>query len=363
MAISGSAVLSAAGYLSSNKPVLAVDFKISDLPSKKPKNVDRIVLTFDRIELTPQFVNNEKSFNLTATVDVDGKSRSSNASFKIDNGETKDVSNLVDPIEVGIDNDSSYLQGTVTIGVEHPQLTDDYSQSFNISDGFPTSDNSTGVYNVSTENYQQDLFFDMDNDGGDWILVSSNYEDDSTIPEGSSRKADEYEINRPGFEGPIVGDDGVSPSGDYIIGPIINEIEWSEVRVVGWDRSNTNSGNTYNDAVNRNVNNKVKAIWTVSSSKTNDKLTETVTDSNVSITTYNTSIYDSRIDVYYVDGIKSRKVISDSLNNNQTTIGGAGRSSNASSTWFGHGDSGTTEGWYNSSGNPSDSLGWATFVR
>lgn len=375
--LSGSVITS--GYIigSISRAAFGVNFSLtSNEITISNAEVDSININFSEFLVTTKNINLNNPLQLKIKAgDNTGLDTVLSKNILIDS-ESQDVVSDIGSVDISkSDNiprdftdyeDGTKLEFTIEIQIGHDDIksksTTEEKLFINVSDvvGNPDEDSETGLYTISTSNYSQDIFFDMENDGGDWMLVASNYRSDDTIPNGTSRYNTQFEINRPGYEDALIGNSGISPSGDYIIGPILDEINWSEVRVVGWDRNNTSSNNTYEDAMNLNVNNRVKGIWSVSDGSTEDKLKEKQNLNNVDISTYNTSIYESRIDVFYADGIKTA---TSNSNENQVTIGGAGRTEGQVSTWFGHGSDGNSEGWYNSSGNHGNSLGWATFVR
>ncbi len=85
-----------------------------------------------------------------------------------------------------------------------------------------------GVYTIDPDGLgstytAQNVYCDMNSDGGGWTLVASNHSDDTTFPTGTARQG--YTLDLSGYSG--------SPSltSDYLIGPAIAAISFSEARV------------------------------------------------------------------------------------------------------------------------------------
>ena len=203
----------------------------------------------------------------------------------------------------------------------------------------------------------QQIYCDMT--GGGWMLVASNDARDSTLPLGTAKNNTLYELDRTGA---LVGTQGISPNGDYIIGSMINSLAFDQVRIYGWGRNSTNGTFSWPISLGTNI----VATWTLNSKGAN-RLIEIVPDDRV---TKVGSFYNSS-NSWIMDAIKGARLSGSSPNANQTTIGAAGLSlANTrdpfTGTAIGHGiteDTVSCEGWYDSTSTPQSSQGYTTWVK
>ena len=269
-----------------------------------------------------------------------------------------------------------YLSRTATIGNSqtNPARSAAQIKSYN-----PTA--QSGLYWITDGTATQQVYCDMDYDGGGWMLVSSNDARDTTIPSGTSRQNQQYELDRPSITqtangNALVGTVGIDPNGDYIIGGIINNLPFSEVRVWGWGRGSTN--NTYRWPDNLGYN--VKAQWGLTSTGSS-RLSEVRNRQYVffsgsavpRVTTANgflgTLAVSTNAAWYVLDSNKVDRLNGGySSNTNQCTIGGAGVTGSSgdptTGCYLGHGASeGSFEGWYDAYESAADAQGYSTWVR
>jgi len=241
----------------------------------------------------------------------------------------------------------------------------------------------TGLYWITDGTSTQQIFCDMEHDGGGWMLVASNDARDTTIPAGTSRQSQSYELDRPntspGASGnALVGTVGIDPNGDYIVGGIINNLPFSQVRVWGWGFGSTNNTYRWPD----NLGSWAKGIWGLTTTGSS-RLLEVRPRRHVFVTgnTYGsntqrngylgTLAISASAPWWILDAIKGdRNTGGYDANANQTTIGAAGVQSSVgnptSGTYMGHGSgegSGSYEGWYNGIDSASDCQGYTTWVR
>lgn len=195
---------------------------------------------------------------------------------------------------------------------------------------------------------------------GGWMLVASNWAGSGTIAGGTSRRSSSYFLNRSGALGTP------SPNNDYIIGSMIDSLNFSAVRVLGFGWNSTNNSTSWNSALS-NLGTWVQAEWTLSQSGV-QRLTEITPRVSVAITSSGGGL-SPNAGYFVLDGIKAD---SDNggfnANVNQTTVGGVGVAGNSgdpsTGCYLGHGTSeGNYEGWYNSSNSSANSQGYTTWVR
>lgn len=216
----------------------------------------------------------------------------------------------------------------------------------------------SGLYWIASPGYEpQQIWCDMTNDGGGWMLVASNDARDTTIPGSTSRQSTIYELDR---SGALVGSQGISPNGDYIIGSMINTLPFSQVRIWGWGYGSTNSSTSW-DSKGTNV----KVIFPVTTSGGWQRLTQIVPRASATIT----GDLSPNASYFILDGIKIDRMINGyNANSNQTTIGAVGvqdpSGDTAAGTYMGHGiTEGSYEGWYNGANSVTDSQGYTTWVK
>jgi hypothetical protein len=269
-----------------------------------------------------------------------------------------------------------YLSRSATIGNSstNPARSAAQIKAYN-----PTA--QTGLYWITDGTSTQQVYCDMDYDGGGWMLVSSNDARDTTIPSGTSRQAQTYELDRPSVTqtaagNALVGTVGIDPNGDYIIGGIINNLPFSEVRVWGWGRGSTNNTYRWPD----NLGGHVKARWGLTASGSS-RLSEVrarqhvfFSGSNVPLVTYTNGYLgsyavNSGAAYFVLDANKLDRLNGGyTSNSSQCTIGGAGVSGATgdptTGCYLGHGAAeGSFEGWYDAYGTNADSQGYSTWVR
>lgn len=213
-----------------------------------------------------------------------------------------------------------------------------------------------GLYYITAGGITQQLYCDMTTAGGPWMLVASNYFNDSTFAQGGGRLSTSYELDRSGAWG------NVSPNSDYLIGSMVNSLPFTIGRVVGFGYNDLSASRVYKASQGTSI----EAIWTLGSSGVG-RLTNPVPRGSVTV---NGDL--SSLAAYFVlDGIKADRIAGGfSANTDQTTVGGVGvQGSNGDPTsgcYLGHGQGeGSTwaEGWYNGSNNAFNCAGYTTWVK
>lgn len=215
-----------------------------------------------------------------------------------------------------------------------------------------------GLYYITAGGITQQIYCDMTDANGPWMMVSSNYYNDSTIPGGTGRNSASYELDRSGSLG------NPSPQSDYIIGSIINSLSWNTCRVYAWGYNDLSAARTYKDSPGTYIN----VTWPVTGTGVG-RLTTIQTRANVTVTG-NSSLSTNYANYFIVDGVKMDNVAGAgyNANANQSTVGGvAVTNSNgdpANGTYLGHGTSeGSYEGWYATDASSANCAGYTTWVK
>jgi hypothetical protein len=212
-----------------------------------------------------------------------------------------------------------------------------------------------GTYWIKPTSYggsAQEIYCDFDANGG-WMLVASNNASDGTIPGGTSRNNSGYYLNRSGAIG------SSNPNGDFIIGSMMDNLEFSKVRIIGWGFASINGTYTFPS----NLGTYVTAEWNLTTTGSS-RYTEKVARANVTIGGNGTIA--PAANYFVLDAVRNN--VGFNANQNQSTIGGAGVQSSSGDPWegcyLGHGiTEGSYEGWYNTNSSANDSQGYTTWVR
>ena len=215
---------------------------------------------------------------------------------------------------------------------------------------------SNGLYWIRPAAYggsAQQIYCDMT--GGGWMLVSSSNASDSTIPGGTGRNSTSYYLNRAGALGTP------NPNSDYIIGSLVENLSYQQVRVFAFGRGSTNGTTTWT-APGTYIN----CEWYTYSSGA-ARLIDILPRSVVSIS--GNSSLSSSANFFIMDGIQIDNVRGGfNANANQTTLGGVGvqgiDGDTSSGCYLGHGNNeGSFEGWYDAGNSSADCQGYTTWVK
>jgi hypothetical protein len=216
---------------------------------------------------------------------------------------------------------------------------------------------SSGLYWIKPPIWSgsaQQVYCDM-SDGG-WMMVSSSNAASTVIPGGTGRNSSAYFLSRSGVLGTP------DPNTDYIIGSLINDLMFQEVRVLAWGRGSTNGTTTF---ASRGT--WISATWPLGTSG-QTRLIE-VRPRNV-VTLGGNSTLSSLAAHFVLDGVQ-RDFVADGVfnaNAQQSTIGGVGvqgvNGDPFSGCYLGHGSAeGSFEGWYDVANASADCQGYTTWVR
>lgn len=144
VATSGSAVIGFSSFISEvNKPAVAVEFEITETPTKNPDNLDSLLLDFNKFKMIPRYVDENSEAEIKITLDIEGAdpvSSTTNVQFK--NGRKISKNDIGGSIPVridGINSTETSLDAQVIIQINHPDISDSYTQSFSINAYNPLS--------------------------------------------------------------------------------------------------------------------------------------------------------------------------------------------------------------------------------
>ena len=238
-------------------------------------------------------------------------------------------------------------KGRVNIlgGINNPA-----SSAEEILESFPNSSN--GLYWIKSDSVaSQQIYCDMENGG--WMLVAANDARDSLIPGGTSRNSTDYFLNSGTPKGVP------SPNKDYVVGDIIEDLEFTQVRIFGWGHTSTNNSFSWPN----NLGTYITAEWPLTATGVS-RLTEVVPRANVTFGG-NSSPHQST-NYFILDAVQ--KDVSLNANSDQSTLGAAGvvnaSGDPSSGCYLGHGSTeGSYEGWYVLNGGASDAQGYSTWVK
>lgn len=139
--LAGSTILSSTTIGSSIKSSVAVDFKVSQVPKEDPKDVNSLILEFSQLDLVPQYLDDQSSLDVSATVTLEGiQSKDKTASVRFNNGSKISINDIQSENGgfglfkfSGIRTDDSIIKGIVEIGVSNAEIDRNYRQVFYVS--------------------------------------------------------------------------------------------------------------------------------------------------------------------------------------------------------------------------------------
>jgi hypothetical protein len=116
------------------KPAVGINFEVST-PDKDPSEVRSILVDFETLEITPEYLNENKNMKVQAKLEVANQTRKSNKlQTSVKNGITKQLENNIEPIVIDGINTGNSIRGTLTVLIDHPDISKNYSRRFAISD-------------------------------------------------------------------------------------------------------------------------------------------------------------------------------------------------------------------------------------
>jgi len=245
---------------------------------------------------------------------------------------------------------------------------------------------ASGLYWIQPSGFAtaQQLYCDMDFHGGGWMMVASNHSADTTIPSGTSRQNQLYELDRPGQSGPLLSSAVgavISPNFDYIIGPMINNLNFDQARIFLFGGTGTSQATAAGGAgsIRADLYSWPTAgstgnlgmcgvwIWDIRQDVTGSARLTAVTRREQSVRAYGST--QSSSNYFILDSVKADRLNGGyTSNSNQITVGAAATAGSSgdptTGTYIGHGATeGAYEGWYHIDGNAYDCVGYTTWVR
>ncbi len=188
--------------------------------------------------------------------------------------------------------------GYIERGMTHPPAGCSFSDCKAIKDAGQDSGNHTYLVDPSGTGSSITVYCDMATDGGGWTLVASNHSSSSVFPGGTSRSG--LFLTTAGY------DASPSPTSDYLIGPAMDDLVYTETRLFA-DRADNGV-----DVVDFKIAQSCHECWETNNFSTRtDLLAHTVT--NVGCGLANHCNVDGQYADTYSGGFNS--------NSNQRTVG------------------------------------------
>lgn len=134
--IVSSGFVSVLGFSSLSSQSLGVDFSVSGVPDRSPSEVDSVVLSFDKLEISSKYLTSDDVDLFTSLEVGDYGSDDGSYSFSVSDGESEDFGGRVDELVVdGLEMTESVVECSVSVEVQYGEGSEQYNQSFNISEG------------------------------------------------------------------------------------------------------------------------------------------------------------------------------------------------------------------------------------
>lgn len=138
----GSAILTGSTIRSVNQPSLGLEFELSAVPNSAPSNVDSIIVQFERLEITPKYLDDNAEIDIKIELNINGSNVqektitgvefSNNERLtirKITNRGSDNASQIKSDLTLG-DN----LTGEIKVSVSHADISETYQRFFNINE-------------------------------------------------------------------------------------------------------------------------------------------------------------------------------------------------------------------------------------
>lgn len=149
LALSGSSVISGTAFLgNTSSSGVAVEFQIGGVPDKNPRNVDSILIDLEKLVIEPQYIDKSRTATIELTLELStGDRKVKNDTILLDNSLDLSNKDKFQQIRIDeIDTSTDSIQGSIRVKVEHPDVSDEWVQSFTISES--TSVNTVTTYAI-----------------------------------------------------------------------------------------------------------------------------------------------------------------------------------------------------------------------
>jgi hypothetical protein len=180
---SGSAILTGLATSNLHKPAVGINFELST-SDKDPSEVNSILVGFETIEITPQHLNENKNMKVQAKIEVTNQTKTSDElQTSVKNGTTKQLANDINPIVIDGINTDDLIRGTLTVIIDHPDISKKYSKRFTISDSEISQNGQYHYYGNDSGSLRYNTLttlFEIGSDGFSY-RSSSNFTDGQLI--------------------------------------------------------------------------------------------------------------------------------------------------------------------------------------
>jgi hypothetical protein len=146
---SGSAIMTGLSMKGMNRPVVAINFKIREIPNKDPSKVSSILFEFSQFDIQTQYLNDSDNMEIEVEINTETIDQSKKSYLSFTNGEKIDKSDLkeVNGIDLtkiyidGLNTSEDSLSGSITIYVRHPDIDEkSYTRRFAVNgDNVPST--------------------------------------------------------------------------------------------------------------------------------------------------------------------------------------------------------------------------------
>lgn len=161
------------------EPAVGVEFSILDVTEADPSNTQSVVISFEKLELTPFYVNEQEAFDVSIRINIDGNTETRNTSVQLENSVTSDISSdpNLNTIEVdGIGKpEEEFIIGDITVSVKHPDIKESYSRSFTISRDTVIPNGLIAHWTMANIDSNDNIIDETDNNNDASKVGSPNY--------------------------------------------------------------------------------------------------------------------------------------------------------------------------------------------
>lgn len=165
---SGSTVLTGSAFRSLQRPTIGLEFELSSVPNKDPRIVDSILIDYERLQITPRYIDESEEANFKTILNIEdhGTVSRENNSVSLSNGKVTTYNDVFGkPLVVGVDTDKSHIDGEISTTISHTSIgSETFRKKFTISSTKPAKldDFEDGNTNITSSEWS------------DWSLTSSD---------------------------------------------------------------------------------------------------------------------------------------------------------------------------------------------